>query len=184
MPHLSCCLPVPGPGSVTVGLLATQVEFLEHAWLVLSCIDLILKLLLHHGVELMLAWVATNSDCLCFSKAMLDIEREIPRCPSLPGQRWCHRDKPGGRAGGGRARWSGGKPWLFAKKCTTITQLFSSTFHSSFFLSRLILTELESQERSYVESMRILVHDYLEPLEQAGPRVSSCELVFLIFFSF
>ena len=81
----------------------------------LSCIDLILKLLLHHGVEMMLAWVATNSDCLCFFKAMLDIEREIPRCPSLPGQRWCHRGKPGGRAGGGRARWSGGKPWYFAK---------------------------------------------------------------------
>ena len=52
MPHLSCCLPVPGSGSVTVGLLATQVEFLENARLALG---LILKLLLNHGVELMLA---------------------------------------------------------------------------------------------------------------------------------
>ena len=71
---------------------------------------------------------------------------------------------------------------IVCKNCTTLTQLYI-TFHCAFFLSRLILTELESQERSYVESMRILVHDYLEPLEQAGPRVSSCELVFFILFS-
>jgi len=94
MPHLSCCLPVPGPGSVTVGLLATQVSQLARATMVSS--------------------------------------------------RQTRRES---RRGQGKV------------------------------VRRLILTELESQERSYVESMKILVHDYLEPLEQAGPRVSSCELL-------
>ena len=45
-------------------------------------------------------------------------------------------------------------------------------------LFRLILTELESQEKSYVEAMKILVQDYLLPLEQAEPRIVSYQMVF------
>jgi len=41
---------------------------------------------------------------------------------------------------------------------------------------RLILTELESQEKSYVEAMKILVQDYLLPLEQAEPRIVSYQM--------
>ena len=44
-------------------------------------------------------------------------------------------------------------------------------------LFRMILTELESQEKSYVEAMQTLLQDYLLPLEHANPRIISCEMV-------
>ena len=49
------------------------------------------------------------------------------------------------------------------------------------FLLRMILTELESQERSFVEAMQTLVQDYLKPLEQADPRIVSYEMVLFNF---
>jgi len=94
MAHLSCCLPVPVPGSVTVGLLAAQVS------------------------QLARATVATS--------------------------RLVRRES---RRGQGKA------------------------------VRRMILTELESQERSFVEAMQTLVQDYLRPLEQADPRIVSCEMM-------
>ena len=42
----------------------------------------------------------------------------------------------------------------------------------------MILTELESQERKYVEAMQTLVQNYLLPLEQADPSIISYEMVF------
>ena len=47
-------------------------------------------------------------------------------------------------------------------------------------LSRLILAEVESQERSYVEAMQTLVQDYLLPLEQAHPSIVSYQMVIFI----
>ena len=46
-------------------------------------------------------------------------------------------------------------------------------------LFRMILSELESQEKSYVEAMQTLLQDYLLPLEHANPRIVSCEMVFV-----
>lgn len=42
---------------------------------------------------------------------------------------------------------------------------------------RMILTELERQERSYVEVMQTLVQDYLQPLHQANPPVISYDML-------
>jgi len=94
MALMSCCLPVPVPGSVTVGLLAAQVS------------------------QLARATVATS--------------------------RLVRRES---RRGQGKA------------------------------VRRMILTELESQERSFVEAMQTLVQDYLRPLEQADPRIVSYEMM-------
>jgi len=41
----------------------------------------------------------------------------------------------------------------------------------------LILAEVESQERSYVEAMQTLVQDYLLPLEQAHPSIVSYQMM-------
>jgi len=42
---------------------------------------------------------------------------------------------------------------------------------------RLILAEVESQERSYVKAMQTLVQDYLLPLEQAHPSIISYQMM-------
>merc|ERR1719184_754922 len=91
---MGCCLPVPVPGSVTVGLLASQVSQLARATLVTS--------------------------------------------------RLARRES---RRGQGKA------------------------------VRRMILTELKSQEESYVDAMQTLVQDYLLPLEQADPRIISYEMM-------
>ena len=64
---------------------------------------------------------------------------------------------------------------LFAILCLQdrVVDALSST------LFRMILTELESQEKSYVEAMQTLLQDYLLPLEHANPRIVSCEMVFV-----
>ena len=41
----------------------------------------------------------------------------------------------------------------------------------------MIVAELESQERSYVEAMQTLLQVYLQPLELADPRIISYEMV-------
>jgi len=42
---------------------------------------------------------------------------------------------------------------------------------------RLILAEVENQERSYVKAMQTLVQDYLLPLEQADPSIVSYQMM-------
>ena len=46
------------------------------------------------------------------------------------------------------------------------------------FLSRMILAELERQERGFLDVMRTLVQDYLHPLRQADPPIISHDMVF------
>ena len=45
------------------------------------------------------------------------------------------------------------------------------------FLSRMILAELERQERGFVDVMKTLVQDYLHPLCQADPPIISQDMV-------